>query len=207
MTRSKLAALFLWLLPALGVADDAAVSRIASLLARHDVVRVSFEQKKTIAALSKPLTSAGTMLFAKGLGIIWNTDRPFRTRLIITPRGVYREENGSVSSVLRGSESRAAEHFSRTFLSLFSGDLSDVEQGFTIEATTTGDAWSLHLLPSRDAVRRVIREIVLSGAEEPTKMLLDEASGDRTEIVFDPAHAAYAPLSAEERTVLQQERE
>ena len=208
-------ALFLLLLttfsaPSVAGADPATQDPLA-LVAQHlggsATVRTPFRQTKTVSALSKPLVSSGTMTFAKHQGLIWKTVEPYPSETVVTPRGIVRRDAAGTRVVMRASEHRAAEHFAKTFLSLFSGDLDAVREGFELSAEAhAADRWTLRLVPRRDALRRVITEIALAGAPRPAQFTLSEANGDRTVITFAATGIDESPLTADEAQVFDEIR-
>lgn len=201
-------ALLLLSLSTLAHAQDP-LQQIADQLGQQNVLRLPFEQTKRVVVLSKPLVSSGTMIFAKEHGLIWRTEKPFLSVMAITAFGIVRHDSGGTRVVMRSSEHRAAEHFSKTFLSLFSGDLDSVKSAFDIlpETTAGSSSWSLRLTPKRSALRKVIAEIALRGSPEPVEFILKEANGDETRIAFHAGSPSQTELTNEDRQLFESTRQ
>ena len=76
-------------------AELAALTRApAASLAKAQVVRGRFVQRRHLAGLAQPLESSGTFLFARGVGIEWHTEQPFDSQFVLTDAGITQRDEG-----------------------------------------------------------------------------------------------------------------
>lgn len=82
--------------------------------------------------------------------------------------------------------------------SLFAGDLTQLEKLFDVDGSIRGDSWGV-LLKARDpALAKAIGGIQIEGGSFVKNIVINEAGGDRTSIVFSGMTSGEAALSAEE---------
>lgn len=164
----------------------------ARLLRDAQVVRGQFVYRKFLPELSAPLESSGEYLFAKNYGLVWHTQQPFDSEFVMTQRGMQqRGERGS-------GESPAMRTAARIFLSLLSLDLQALRSTFELYGRNDGQRWQLGLRPVSSAVAAVFREGVISGAAQLETVVLHDANGDRTEIVFKNTRYERAPPGSQD---------
>ena len=52
------------------------------------VVHLAFHQTRTLAALSRPLRSSGSLVLARDLGVIWELQKPVAMTYVMGPKGL-----------------------------------------------------------------------------------------------------------------------
>ena len=83
-------------------------------------------------------------------------------------------------------------------LATLAADLTPLRALFSIEASLVGAAgWRLLLQPRDAQLARQLTRITLSGERHVHEILLEERSGDRTEIMFSTLSSSGAPSAAE----------
>ena len=90
--------LILWttVLPAQAVGQQVTLDTVKEQLDRNPVLRASFQQEKTMQALSRPLLSRGRLIFAAERGVFWHIEEPVSLEMLITPDAVVeRRDDGS----------------------------------------------------------------------------------------------------------------
>ena len=180
-------------------AEPPAVDPVLNNLGKSAISRFHFRQTKTIAALERPLVSEGRMLFARDHGILWAVEKPRPSLFIITPSGISKREGERVIADIRGSENRVVEGFTKVFLSLFSGDLTELQAAFTISTESRGKDWTIQLTPKDSRLAQFIQGITLSGGAAVSLLELREGSGDSSRVELTESDAGTGELSADER--------
>ena len=181
---------------AASVADAGVAAQVAAQLQHPAVLRGSFVQEQQVEGFKKPLVSSGHFLLVRDKGILWDTDKPFASRMSITrARMLGTREDGSVLLNLgQGQAPLGAIH--EILFAVLAGDVAVLKQHFVISGTA-GPPWQLVLAAKDgDPVARALRQVTLQGGTSVQRIGLTEANGDRRSIVLH--NAAAEPLRAEE---------
>jgi len=171
---------------------------ISARLRQIQVLRAAFSQTKKIKALRRPLKSSGQFLFATDQGVLWQTQKPFPSTFVITPKGIQQRSEHSEPLTIAVDERPIIGGFTRVFLSLFSGDTSELEDRFKLYVSGDADNWTIGLEPEKKVMSRLISRIVMRGDSHISEIYFFETSGDTTRIAFE-AVVTEEPLSEEER--------
>ena len=156
--------------------DEPLLETLSRKAARIEQLWGQFEQQKTIAVLPLPLISKGSYSYSKQSGIIWQTEEPTHSRLVIREDGIY---NDGKDGKIQGSRSPAG-----MLLDIFSGRFSGAEQQFTIVGTGTPGNWSISMVPISESLAEHIKEIRVRGRDTTEAFELFETNGDKTVIRF-----------------------
>ncbi len=73
-----------------------------------------------------------------------------------------------------------------------------MERKFKWDGSVRAKAWALSLTPKQAAFAKILAHVELSGDQYVRRVVLDEANGDRTTIVFRGQLVEPAKLTAEE---------
>jgi hypothetical protein len=146
-------------------ADDLA-DRIVARLASYPVVRADFVQERTVASLTRPVTSTGRMVLSREQGLLWQIDAPVKASLVFGANGAA--EGGAVQAEM-----------SRLIRAIIAADLRELRSTFEVEARGDLERWTLHLRPQGREVAQYLRGIELAGGKHLESIGIDEASGDR----------------------------
>lgn len=177
------------------------VAAIAARIEQPALLRGRFEQDKQIAGFRKPLRSNGQFVLARGRGVIWQTERPFPSRLTMTTQRLRVTSGDSVREVDAATEP-ALRAIHDVLFDVLAGDLAGLKDAFTIEVLRAdGPRWQLRLLPRPGAFAQVFSAIELEGDRHVERLVLAETNGDRSDIRFSDLALAPA-LSPEERVCL-----
>jgi hypothetical protein len=176
--------------------------RIAAGLGRTAVLRAEFTQTKTVAALTRPLVTAGSMVYARQHGVLWRIEQPYRVTYALTDAGVSEIDAAGVRRPALG-EGPGLQHLSRIFRALFEPDFKALERYFTVDAAGNAGRWQMTLTPG-PALRRVFRGVHLQGGRFVEQVSFDEANGDTLVIRFHNLREATG-LDGEELNALRRE--
>lgn len=178
---------------------DAVRGRLANVA----VLRGDFVQSKRLTGFRNPLQSSGQFVLVRGRGVVWATRKPFASTLVVTPDRLDSfDSQGQRLSRLDARDEPALRSINQLLLATMAADLAPLRELFSIEAELVGSAgWRLVLRASDTLLARQLTAITLSGEKFVHEVLLEERSGDRTEIVFSGWNSAGA-LSAAEQALL-----
>ncbi len=133
-----------------------------------------FNQQKVLSALPKPIKSSGQFHFHRSTGIVWRTQKPIDSKVEISKLGIFAE--GEVIG------NRYSDVIASIFMALISGQLTQLDNYFDIQARGKLDAWQLQLTPKYSALAREIQRIEIHGSQYTDAITLFEGADNRTEI-------------------------
>lgn len=197
--RAFCAALAGGLLPSLSAAETPLLRDVRQRLTAEPVVRGAFEQQKSVKGFRNPLLSSGEFAVARSKGVLWRTQQPFASTLVVTrDRVLARGADGSVARRLSANEEPAVRAISETLFGVMAADLGALEKRFDIDGELQGrEGWKLVLLPRDPALARWVRRVELEGDRFLRVVRLHEGSGDQT-VIRMTRHATAAVLAADE---------
>lgn len=173
MLRVALCLLLAFVEPVLA---DKALDAIAKQIAQPELLQGQFEQRKTIRILAMPLVSTGEFSVLKNQGVIWQVQKPIASQLLISSDGIKGADLG---------ENRAMSHVGKILNQLLSGNLAVLEEQFTVTVIQQdANAWALKLVPRSIILQKAISEIELNGGRHIQQLVLKEATGDQTQVIF-----------------------
>jgi hypothetical protein len=156
------------------------------------VFRAKFVQVKKLVALRRPLRSSGEFLCHTERGISWTTFEPHRTVFIITRRGLFQAPEGEAATELSTADQPMVRQMAEVF------DEKQLLEHFRVFFVGDAANWRIGLEPKGVVLQKVIRRIVLEGGQTVKTLILHEASGDRTDVIFDPILDRPLELTEEE---------
>ena len=196
--RIALCALLLMLAP-ISNAADAAVDAITQSVARPDVLRGQFTQDKQVSGFKNPLRSQGQFVVARQHGVIWTTQRPFPSEVVVTAdRILSRQRDGTNRVELDARQQPAMRSVNAIMFALMSGDVQALSSQFNIKAQREGPGWRLQLTPKSAMLAKAFQSLSLQGDRYVRQVEIIEANQDRTQIQFSALTEAPAALSADE---------
>ncbi|MFN8391110.1 MAG: outer membrane lipoprotein carrier protein LolA [Bdellovibrionota bacterium] len=205
-----------WVPSFAAAAAPSTIEELVRQLGTDPIARFHFRQEKRIKSLKRPIVSEGEMVFERTKGIIWSTTSPRPSEFVITPYGITRMEEGQELTSLESKENPAVEAFTKVFLSLFRGDVTELQQTFELTiysapghaspgnsspgGESQNSAWTLSLTPKDDRVGHFLTGLRLTGDRSLSTVELDEANGDHATISLSLTGAA--PLTPTELRML-----
>lgn len=147
----------------------------------------SFVQRKYFKVLKHPIKSQGELYFDVSIGLLWQTEQPIYSALLLKKSGLFTENATGDSQELKG-----ASAISQVLLNIMSGDSEQLAKNFTINASTIDHC--LSLTPKLTQLAKIIDNVQLCHIDTPEKnqqnlndinhIVLHEHSGNRTEITL-----------------------
>ncbi|HEY5799672.1 MAG TPA: outer membrane lipoprotein carrier protein LolA [Burkholderiaceae bacterium] len=181
----------------------APVAKIQAMLAKPPVLCGVFEQTKHLAGMKKPLLASGRFCVVAGKGVVWRTLKPFANTLRLTRDEIVHFQGERVAMRLQASQEPTVRVINSVLFSLLSGDLSQLDKLFETDGTADASSWRVSLRAREPALAKAVGAIELDGAAYVKTIELNEASGDRTRIVFSNIKTGKDALQPEEAALLQ----
>lgn len=194
-------------------ATAATVAKIQSMLAKPAILCGSFEQSKQLSGIKKPLLATGRFCVVNGKGVLWRTLKPFPNTLRLTRDEIVQFQGERVAVRLAATQEPTVRMINSVLFSLLAGDLSQLDKLFEIDGSVDHakadgksdgkDAgWQVALKAREPALARAIGTIALDGGAYVKHISMQEASGDRTNIVFSGLQSGETAMLPEEVALL-----
>jgi len=154
----------------------------------------SFVQRKYFRVLNHPIESQGVLYFDINIGLLWQTEQPLYSALLLKQHGLFTESATGVSQELKG-----ASAISQVLLNIMSGDREKLTQNFTISNSAVEHCLSLR--PILSQLAKVIDNVQLCqvNSSEINHIVLHEHNGNRTEIELQLTPLAVLPEAVRAR--------
>jgi len=167
---------------------EATASTIESILtrmARIQGLHCSYREEKRIALLSSPITSEGTIDYARPGRMVRRVTRP-SPQIVLIDGGELRMYEGGRTQRIDLAAQPVVRSFVDSFLQLLQGDRSALERTYTLTLErAASNAWTLILRPRAAPLTQFVREIRFSGhGDVMEQMVMLEVSGDTTTTTF-----------------------
>lgn len=176
----------------------APVAKIQAMLAKPDVLCGRFDQTKNLAGMKKPLLSNGRFCVVKGKGVLWRTLKPFPNTLRLTRDEIVHLQGDRVAMRMDAKSEPVVRMINSVLFSLLGGDLAQLDKMFEVDGTADKDSWQVALKAREPALAKAIGAINLEGGSYVKRIEMNEASGDKTSIVFSAMQAGEGAMTAEE---------
>lgn len=145
----------------------------------------TFTQRKYFKILKQPIISRGDIHLAKGLGLVWQTNTPVFSRLLLKNNELYSDDGQQPSKKIIGGDALA-----NVLMNAMTGNMKALKAQFTLDKSAKSNCVSL--IPIDKQLAKVIDTVLLCGKVttnniQTPKRLLDqvilfEHAGNRTEI-------------------------
>jgi hypothetical protein len=180
-----------------GAFAAAPIAKIQAMLAKPDQLCGRFDQTKTLAGMKRPLLSQGRFCVVAGKGVLWRTLKPFPSTLRLTKDEIVQFQGERVAMRLAAQQEPTVRMINSVLFSLLAGDLQQLDTLFDVDGTIDG-TWKVALKARAPALAKAIGAIALEGGAYVKNITIQEAGGDRTEIVFSDIKTGPAAVLPEE---------
>ena len=147
----------------------------------------NFVQRKYFKVLKHPIKSQGKIYFDVNIGLLWQTEQPIYSALLLNKSGLFTENDNGDSQEIKG-----ASAISQVLLDIMSGDSNKLTENFIINNNIVEHC--LTLTPKLTQLAKIIDNVQLCHIDTPEKnqqnpndinqIILHEHSGNRTEITL-----------------------
>jgi hypothetical protein len=176
----------------------APVAKIEAMLAKPPIMCGRFDQTKQLAGMKKELASNGRFCVVAGKGVLWRTLQPFPSTLRLTRDEIVNYQGDRVAMRLDAKTEPTVRMINNVLFSLLSGDLGQLDSLFEVDGTADANSWNVALKARQPALEKAIGTIKLDGGAYVKNIVMSEAGGDRTNIVFSAIQTGEAALTREE---------
>jgi hypothetical protein len=196
MTRRLRAFCFVaLLLPLMGAAP---VAQIQTMLARPKVLCGRFDQTKQLIGLKTPLTSNGRFCVVAGKGVLWRSLQPFPNTLRLTRDEIVQFRGDRVALRLAAEQEPTLRMINTVLFALLAGDFGQLEKLFEVDGSLENSGWSVTLKAREPGLAKAVGSIALEGGAYVKNIAIQEASGDRTAIVFSAIETGDGAMNEDE---------
>jgi outer membrane lipoprotein-sorting protein len=168
--------------PPAGVPAD--LAEIARLQAAIHTMTATFVQRRTVALFDEEIVSRGRFRLKQPGRVRWDVDAPASIAMVITAGGIVMQEPGAPPARAAALPVPTAE-----IVALIGGSMGAVTQHFDVRRPTEHEHDDVfELRPRSPQLASVLESVTLEldpGDKHVRRIILDEATGDRTEIVFE----------------------
>lgn len=164
--------------------QNTAFKQVCESISAHKITKGNFNQTKVIKKIGREIKSSGTFIVSVDDGVLWNTQKPFKSSMAITKSGIVQTAANGKKSVVAAGSNATFEQVSSLMTSLFNGDSDALNQNFDIEFIGSTENWNVNLTPKDASVRSFIDVIEMAGGKSIDTMVLHEPSGDFTKYEF-----------------------
>ena len=176
----------------------APIAEIQSMLAKPKVLCGHFEQSKQLMGLKKPMVSNGRFCVVADRGVLWRTLQPFPNTVRLTRDEIVHLQGNRVAMRLDAKQEPAVRMINSMLFALLAGDLGQIEKLFEIDGAIYDKNWQVTLKAREPGLARAISSVALDGSAHVKSITINEASGDRTSIVFSKIQTGDGAMSVDE---------
>jgi outer membrane lipoprotein-sorting protein len=161
-------------------ADLDAIGRTQAAI---QTMTAAFVQRRTVTLFDEELVSRGRFRFKRPGRVRWDVESPTAVAMVITPEGIVTREPGAAPAHAEALPVPTAE-----IIGLISGSVQTVTQHFDVRRPTGHtDDDIFELRPRSPRLSEILQSVTLELApidKHIHRVVFNEATGDRTEIVF-----------------------
>ena len=182
-------------------AQNKTLESVCKSLASHPNTSGDFTQIKTLQTNGRKLVSSGKFIFSQQ-GILWKTEKPFPSSLILTKDAMVQIAANGKKSVMSGKDNQIFANISETLSSVFSGNVEALKKNFECQLIQESDSdWKIFLAPKDSTIASVMKSMVLAGVEADLSSLEMSEMSDNT-IRYEFKNQKYPEeLSADEKQI------
>jgi outer membrane lipoprotein-sorting protein len=156
---------------------------LASVPAR----RAQFVEVKSIAALSQPINTTGTLVYRRPSYLAKIAAPPHAEQLVVDGQRLWLTEGDQPSHVIDLDSRPQLRALVDAIRGTLSGDLALLQRSYHVAMTGKLAAWHLTLTPSDPAVASLLRFIVIDGTGATPHMIRTvQANGDESRMTINP---------------------
>jgi len=154
---------------------------VLARFARIEGLTLSFHEEKHIALLSTPLTTDGTLAYARPGRLA----RRAGGQIVLIDGATLRMSDGGHEQHIDLASQPIVRSFVDSFRAFLAGDRAAIEQSYTIGFTTSATGWAITLTPRAAPLTQFLARIEFRGhGDALDTMRMSETSGDTTTTTF-----------------------
>jgi len=169
-----------------------------SRIAEHVFVCGQFEQEKTIKHLNRSLKSSGNFIIAIGLGMVWDTVKPYPSTLTLGKDYIIQSRPGRKKTVLSAQGNETFLRMAEVISAIFSGNSQELMDNFNVYYYGSAASWEMGLSPKNNAIGSFAEKITMNGDTAIKSIMIYEQNGDTVKYNLSN-HSYPAELNANEK--------
>jgi hypothetical protein len=171
---------------AAGAPGAAALGQLMMQLAERQHAEARFQEWQYLSALTRPLQSAGTLLYDAPDHLEQRIDTPRHQQMVLDHRQLTLQMGKRRRTVQLADYPQLAPLLDSIRATL-AGDLPALRQSFVLRFEGPVSQWSLHLTPRDPAISATLREIRLQGQGiQIREVSIEQTDGDHAVMHIEP---------------------
>ena len=203
--------ILLFLLPALAFSqvsepklkDEESFAQVCEAISSKKITMGDFKQLKFLQRFKREMSSSGIYIISADDGILWQTQKPYFSTMVMTRNAVIQTNAKGKKSVLSAESNATFEQFANVLSSVFTGKSEALTENFDVEFIGSTDNWNINLIPKNSSVRKFVEEIEMAGKISIDVMTIHEPNGDYIRYDF-LTHVYPESLTDEEKAMFRE---
>jgi hypothetical protein len=167
-------------------AADWSVATLFQMIAKERPARATFQERKFMALLDRPLESSGELAFTPPDRLEKHTIKPREERVVIDSERVTLERGGR-RHTLGLRENPAVAVLVESIRATLAGDLAALTRSYSAGLEGTPERWRLTLRPLDPAGIELVERIDIDGEKALVKAVdIRQVGGDRSVMTITP---------------------
>ena len=137
-----------------------------------------FKQTKAVKGSSRTFVSTGRIQIATGYGIVWYTEKPYASMLVVGKDVLIQKIRDGEPTHLDMAENPIYTQIATSLECVFSADFTVMSQMFTTYLSGDSSLWELRLVPKSKSVASFMESIEMKGSDRFESLTLYETTGD-----------------------------
>jgi len=143
-----------------------------------------FTQLRHLSGFERPIKSQGQFYYIPEKGLIWQTEKPFNTRLEINKDGIRQSIEGDETMTISAAQFPALKTLHEVLEYSLRGNWSELEVKLGTKLIHNKTSWSLLFRPSDEKLSMAFKELHLEGSAYLDHLIIKKTKGDWDEIHF-----------------------
>ena len=137
-----------------------------------------FKQTKTVAGSPRSFVSTGRITIASGMGIVWCTEKPYASILVVGRDKLVQKIRDGEPSHLDIANNPIYIQIATAMECVFSADFSKIASLFKTYLSKEDTKWALTLIPKDKVVGSFMTSIIMTGSTSFESLKMTETTGD-----------------------------
>ena len=137
-----------------------------------------FKQTKTVAGSPRSFVSTGKILIGSGLGIVWLTEKPYASILVVGKDVLIQKIRDGEAVHLDIANNPIYIQIATSLECVFSADFSKIASLFSTYLSGDATGWELLLVPKDKTVASFMTSITMAGSSTFDSLKMTETTGD-----------------------------
>lgn len=163
----------------------------------HPVIKADFIQKRSLKGMQKPIVSSGKLIVSTQKGLYWEQLEPFKLVMILTENKLFQKIEDGKPEIITAKNNPQIFQFNQLLSSLFTVNLSELNQYFDLSISEKKSEWKVELIPVKEPINKFFKKITLQGKDYINRVELHDQQGDVTEIQFKDHQSSDVLLDAD----------